>query len=754
MRWIEPAATCSPFPDLHPLIGQTLARRGVTTPEARRAFLDPEAYVPTPPGELPGLESAAGRIWEAVHRGEQICVWGDFDVDGQTATAILVETLRGLQANVLYHIPVRSTESHGIRVERLEEVIAAGARLILTCDTGISAFDAVARARAHGVDVIITDHHDLPPRLPAATAIVNPKLLPDAHPLVDLSGSGVAYKLAESLLAGQDSAILLDLTALGLVADLARLRGDSRYLVQQGLVTLRKTGRLGLKAMMDLAELAPANLNEEHIGFVFGPRLNALGRLGDANPAVELLTTANPERARLLAAQLENYNAQRQLLCSQVTQAAEAQLRANPDLLTTPVIVLGHPTWPGGVVGIVASRLVERYHKPAILFFTPPGEAARGSARSIQGLNITTAIAIQKDLLLTFGGHPMAAGLALDPQNLPEFRRRLGQTVEKMLAGIAAEPVLQIDGWVGLSEVTLDLARRIDTLAPFGPGNEKLVLAARDLRLESVTEIGRNHEHRKLTVVDGTANTQTVLWWDSSDQDLPEGHFDLAFSVRISDWRGARQAQMTFIACRRREGEVIEIQPPAIRVEDHRQAGDQLRILRSLSPETLVWSEGEQREAVGGLDRNSLGRSARLAIWTTPPGPEVLQAVLEKVRPQTVDLFRPAATVESQEGFLDRLVGLLKYVLHQRGGKTSYSELAAATAQRETLVRKAITWMVARGKIKVIEEDAGTLVLETGTVMQDPAGAAQLWMEIESLLAETEAYRAHFQRAEADSLIH
>jgi len=255
-----------------------------------------------------------------------------------------------------------------------------------------------------GVDMLITDHHDLPAALPQAFAITDPKLLPEGHPLSTLSGSGVAYKLAEELYARfgrpAEAARLLDLATLGLVADLAQLTGDARYLVQRGLEALRHTQRLGLQTIMELAELAPANLTEEHIGFVLGPRLNALGRLADANPAVELLTTTDPLRARVLATQLEGLNTQRQLLCNQVTRAAEAQLRLDPALLAQPVLVLSHPAWPGGVIGIVASRLVERYHKPAILFSAPAGQPARGSARSVAGLNITAAIGAQKELLL------------------------------------------------------------------------------------------------------------------------------------------------------------------------------------------------------------------------------------------------------------------------------------------------------------------------------------------------------------------
>lgn len=757
MRWIEapPAAPLSPDLDLHPLVGRLLARRGLTTPEAIRSFLDPAAYQPASPETLPGLPMAAERITDAIRRKEPIGVWGDFDVDGQTATTILVEALRALGADTAYYIPVRSTESHGISLPRLEQMIAQGIRLIVTCDTGISAHEAVSFAHAKGAEIIITDHHDLPPSIPHARAVVNPKMLPTAHPLATLSGAGVAYKLAEALLNDwpAEAEALLDLTALGIVADLAILTGDARYLVQRGLAVLRTTPRIGLQKMYELAEIVPASLNEEHIGFVLGPRLNALGRLGDANPAVELFTTRDPVRARVLAAQMENYNAQRQLLCNQVTQAAEAKLRANPALLTEPVIILDHPTWPGGVVGIVAGRLAERYHKPAIVLFAPPGELARGSARSIEGLNITAAIAEQQDLLLKFGGHPMAAGLAIEQEKLPEFRRRLNRTVLQMMKDVETEPSIQIEDWLTLPDIDLDLARHLETLAPFGPGNERPILASHNLTLRSAANIGRNQEHRRLVVEDEAGNTQTVLWWDSADLDLPQGTFDLAYTVRASQWQGEARVQLTLIAFRQTAEAPVEVRRRPIEVVDCRADADPHRRLASLPAGTLIWAEGADREQVQGLDRYELTPAPALAIWTPPPGPEVLGAAIEKVAPQTVYLFAPPGGDEATEAFMAHLAGLVKFALNQRGGRVNYAALAAATAQREVVVRKGLTWMVERGKVRVLGEEGKSLILAAGGEVNDPAGAAQLWVEIQSLLAETRAYREYFRKAPAESLL-
>jgi len=301
-RWLDPVLVDVPD-ELHqavgghPLVAETLTRRGTRSREAAQGFLDPVRYAPASPSALPDMESAVARVRSAIRQREPICVWGDFDVDGQTSTALLVSALRDLGANVGYHIPNRQSEGHGIDLAALARVIDAGAKLIVTCDTGISAHEAVDYANLRGVDVVITDHHNLPPTLPNAYAVVNPKRLPDDHPLRELPGVGVAYKLIEAL-NGDTQLVampdLLDLVALGIVADVAQQVGDTRYLLQRGLERLRKTERLGLRAMIELAEIDPARITEEHIGFSLAPRLNALGRLEGRQPCRRTADDARP----------------------------------------------------------------------------------------------------------------------------------------------------------------------------------------------------------------------------------------------------------------------------------------------------------------------------------------------------------------------------------------------------------------------------------------------------------------------------
>ena len=775
-HWIDPSSIEIPasFADMNlpPLIAGTLVRRGITSSEAAQVFLDPSSHPECSPYELPGMDAAVERILLAIHNNESICIWGDFDVDGQTSTALLMQTLTALGADVTYHIPIRAVSSHGVHLPELTGIIDRGAKLILTCDTGITAHEAVEYAKFRGVDFVITDHHDLGETLPDAVAIVNPKMQPDEHPLANLAGVGVAYKLGEALFVNWESGIgngdtssdsqittpesLLDLVALGLIADVALLKGDTRSLAQKGLQALRETKRLGLQTIMEMANVQPETVNEETIGFTFAPRLNAIGRLGDANPAVELLTTSDPVRARVLAAQLEGLNSQRRLLTSQVYRAAEAQLREDPSLLEQPAIVLGHPSWPGGVVGIVASRLKDRYNKPVILLNTAEGEPARGSARSIEGLHITEAIAAQKDLLLGFGGHPMAAGMSMEQENLPAFRKRLGVTIESMLGDVVyEEPSLQIDAWLPFDELTLDLADEIERLSPFGAGNPSLTFASRNVTLKAVRKIGKTGEHLRLNLEDEHGNTSSVLWWNGVDDELPEtgSKIDIAYSLRASTYRGERQLNLQFIDFRMVEEKVVEVKLKKIEVIDLRQTPKPIEELSTVYvlPSTVIFAEGADKKKVDGVDRFNLQPSDELAIYTTPPGPMELKVLLEQVKPQKIYLVAKIPSAEKTDEFLMRLAGMAKFVIAKKDGETKISELAAATAQRESTVQIGLEWLSAGGHVAIVGE-GDAVSLSAGSGEGNQYVQKELYVAVKGLLEETAAYREHVQKANPDSL--
>ena len=774
LHWIEPQPVTLPA-GYHaviggnPIVANRLHLNGYAQLEQAQAFLDPDRYQPASASELPDLDLAANRLRQAIAAKERICVWGDFDVDGQTSTTLLVEALRLLGAEVTYHIPVRAAESHGISIPVLKEWIDAGLDLLLTCDTGITAHEAIDYANSRGVQVIVTDHHQLGDSLPDALAVVNPQRLQPGHPLSGLPGVGVAYQLARRLfeLDGQPqtAARQLDLVALGIVADVAQQTGDTRYLLQRGLQALRQPQRLGLQSLYARAETNPAHLTEEHIGFIIAPRLNAIGRLSDANRIVEFLTTDDLGLARQEANFLEQLNNQRKLETSQVYQGALSILAQNPELLEFACLVLNNPAWPAGVIGIVASRLVDRFGKPAILLASPPGEPARGSARSIPGVNITAAIAAQHDLLSGYGGHPMAAGLSISPDpalgtmddQISVFRRRLSATIQAMTGGQLPEKSVTIDAYLRLSELTIDLVADLNRLAPFGPGNPPPVLACRNLTLANQSLMGHEAEHRLLTVKAEDGTVQRAVWWNGASEPLPDGPFDLAFTVRSSNFRGQEEVQVEWLDFHPLKPPAVEISPSRpIAILDHRRQSDGLAGLADLqktsSEALLIWAEGPIPSGLQASGRAQLQPAHSLVIASIPPGPQELQAALGLVQPERVILFGIDPGLDELQPFMRRLLGLVKHALNRLNGETSLEQLAIAMAHRIETLRAGLELACLLSPLEY-EISTGDRVHFQSLPARTTADTTQAQQKLQSRLDETRAYRSYYLRADARVLI-
>jgi single-stranded-DNA-specific exonuclease len=761
-KWIDPPElTISP--GLLALVGgstlaaRALAHRGIENLEIARAFLNPNHHTPSPPKELPDLPQAVERLLAARERGEQVCVWGDFDVDGQTATAVLVEVLRALGLEVTYYIPSRLREGHGVHKASLEEMLSRGVDLLLTCDTGIEAHDAVAQARERQVEIIVTDHHDLPEVLPPALAVVNPKRLSEAHPLRELPGVGVAYKLAEGLcqaLGRQgETERVLEMVALGIVTDLAYLSGDTRYLLQRGLERLRRTERLGLRELIQRSGLEQKGITEHHVGFWLGPRLNSLGRLGDANLGVEFLITDSLERARVLSVQVEGLNDQRRLLMDRTMREAEAQLEEAPSFLDYEALVLLGPEWHPGVLGLVASRLAEKHGKPTVVLSLGEAGFAQGSARSVPGVDIHAAILQQSALLERSGGHPMAAGLALREGNVPALRKGLSEAVSSLRDRSVDALALAIDAYLDLEAITPELADEIGVLAPFGPGNLPVQLASRNLRLGQVTPAGRNGEHRRVTVRNEGGNELETMWWRGAQEQLPGGDFDLAFQVKATDYRGERRLLVEWVDYRQVEAPAVK---PPLQIVDHRSEPEPVSRLRELlaaHADVQVWGEGRKGDEISVLNRNQLAQGRALVIWTAPPGPDVLQAALAAVDPREVYLFgRLVPQMDAPRSFLQQIEGVIKYSISKLEGSVDLPQAAAALGHRVAAVRLGVDYWAGRGALTVVEErDTYVLVREGGQAREGVRVAAA--EALRSVLNETAAYRRHFQGAPTGRLL-
>ncbi|MCB2180092.1 single-stranded-DNA-specific exonuclease RecJ [bacterium] len=733
------------------MIGSLLFRRGYSTVKKAREFLFPEEYHPTSAAEIPDLEKGVSLVSQAIREDKKIGVWGDFDVDGQTSTTLLVSAFEELGGNVIFHIPVRETESHGINIPNLQKMIGAGIDLLVTCDTGISAHKAVDYAREQGVSVVITDHHDLPETLPSADAVINPSMLDEEHPLFTLPGVGVAYKFVEHLFAvwgnGHDPKKYLDLVALGIVADVAALVGDARFLLQQGLRVLRTTERLGLKVLIEKAEISQKLINAEDIGFSLAPRLNALGRLGDANVIVEFLTTLDEGRVRLIAEQLEGYNRERKLLTRQVYDAALAQLKEDDDYKNNAVIVLKGPEWPAGVVGIVAGRIAEKFGKPAVMLSVGKDGICRGSARSVEGIDITAAISQCSDLLDGFGGHPMAAGMSMKLEQFPAFKRRLNRAVQAQIGGQLIEVENQFDVRIGLDGLTPLLLDEINLLAPFGHGNPPVLFAVENVRLVSRVDIGRTEEHQRLILEDEQDNQVTVMWWRGAGEPLPSRQFNLVFTIKANHFKGDEELQLEYVdswATSEVEGEpevAIELEVQDLRTAELKKVASSFVDKSDL----LFWGEGVRLSGYSLLPREQLHPAQELMVVTVPPTQKILKDVLGFVQPQKVMVLGLDPKVDQLTPFLKRLTGVCKYIVNAKEGVEKVSSLAGAMAHSLEAVKAGLQWLSAKGIFVIEFGDAGEVYLSSN---EDGVGVGSLTNSEETLkfyLEEAKAYRKFFK---------
>lgn len=741
-----------------PLVTETLYRRGLTSPDQALGFLDHEHYNPSSPSEIPGLEFAAKRVIDAIREQEQILIWGDFDVDGQTSTSLLVSSLANLGAKVSHYIPNRSLESHGISVPSLDLRIRKFApQLIITCDTGIDAIDAVHHANQAGIDVVITDHHQLPPVLPYAYAIVNPHTLSSDHPLSNLPGVGVAYKLIEYVYShfSEDPSFLLDLVALGIVADVAIQTGDTRYLLQKGLELLRSSPRLGLQEIYNNNDLKPSEVNEEHIGFLIGPRLNALGRLDDANSSVDFFTTNDPVQAAFLAKRLEDLNKTRQALTEEIFQDAENMISAYPELVEEyPVLVLqGSHKWNPGVIGIVASRLVERYQKPVIML-SQEGEQARGSARSIPDVPISKLISASEDYLNSHGGHPMAAGMSLPLVNVSQFRRSLAENYHIIVGDVNPEVSIKIDSEIPFQQINESFINDFHRLAPFGSGNPKLIFATRGVFTDSgqVKTIGRTGAHRKLRFTDPNEDNQEFLWWNSKDLPIPAMPLDIAYSLAINTYRNQIQIQATLLHLRQSPEAPVYI--PAqieVKITDLRGKDDPIIELAPTLPssDTIIWAENNLPEEMPSVPRSELSHGDTLIIWTSPANQFMLNQIIKEVSPTQIILVGIDPDIKTLDDFIQSLLGLLKH-LDRTKKPYNLSRFAEILALPEDIIEIGIDWVHHHGDLDLAQ-------INEGLVNSGPNHNLPGFSDIDALLKyrlrEILAYRTYFQNAHIRAIL-
>ena len=556
-RWIFPAAADAGLVNslaaeigVSQLVARLLLTRGVALPADARRFLSPSLADLHDPYLLPDMDRAVDRLESALRRGQRIMVYGDYDVDGITATALLIRGLARAGADAEWYLPNRSREGYGISAAGVDEAARRGVGLIVSVDCGITAHAEIAYAAGRGIDCIVTDHHETKDSLPPAAAVVDPKRTDSAYPYQELAGVGVAYKMLQALYRRRDIPQPelereLDLVALGTIADIVPLTGENRILAKFGLEVLRASAKPGVRALLEVTGLLGRTLDSGHIVFILAPRINAAGRMGDAGTALRLLLTGDPAEAAEIARALDGENKRRKEVDDQILEQASALVADTVDLERDKVIVLSSNTWHQGVIGIVASRLVEQFYRPTVMIAVD-GDRGRGSARSIANFHLHEALKECQDLLLGFGGHKFAAGLTIDAGSIPAFRDKLNQVAGRTLSAEDFVPCQPLDAEVDLDALDAGTAREFARFAPFGPGNRHPVLAALRSRVVGTPYIvGRNHlkfkvKHRQ-RIFDTIGFSLGGLLPDIEDQDA---RVDLAFVLEENEWQGRRKLQL------------------------------------------------------------------------------------------------------------------------------------------------------------------------------------------------------------------
>ncbi|HHW97878.1 MAG TPA: single-stranded-DNA-specific exonuclease RecJ [Oligoflexales bacterium] len=560
-RWVQAevdlslAQTIAQAIEIPELIAKLLILRGINTPDEALDFIEPKLANLNDPAKFMDMDTATARIVKAVQKKQLICVFGDYDADGLTATTILADFLEASGADVTTFIPDRMTEGYGLQPDRVRSLAQLGIKLIITVDCGIRAHEAVQVASELGVDVIIVDHHVPDPTLPAAVAIVDPHRADCSFPFADLCAAGLAFYLIGSLrrefyrlgiINDVDLRPFLDLVAVGTIADMVPLNSDNRVFAVHGLRRLNQDTRPGLAALKAVAGIAAKNIDARAVAFSLAPRLNATGRLGDPKAALDLLRAKDVLQARTHAEILQKDNDERRIIAQKVTDEAMAHVYAEGKNLKRIIIAVGQG-WHQGVIGIAAAKLVNAFNKPSIVIGLEDG-IGKGSCRSVKGFDIGQAIKSAEPFLVRFGGHPMAAGLTVEEAQIPNLINYLEELAEATIDSDIIAPSIDVDAWLNLKEVTPELFRHIERLQPFGMGNPEPVLAVSKVTVTNARIVGKGKRHVQIEVCDGDTRVKGI-WFDQAHLAPTIGDLvDVAFNISLDDRLG--EAKMKIIDVR------------------------------------------------------------------------------------------------------------------------------------------------------------------------------------------------------------
>ncbi len=564
-RWIYPVTnrdlqeSLKTNLNISSLLAQVLVNRGHTDISSAKDFLSPELNGLNDPMDLHGMREAADRINTAICKGEKIVIYGDYDVDGISGTALMIKCLDIAYANTSYYIPSRLDEGYGLNSEAIEKFANEGINVIITIDCGITSCAEAETAKKYGIDLIITDHHEPGEKIPDAFAIINPKLQSEHYQLHLLSGVGLSFKLAWAIaktfssgkrVSSEFKDFLLSATglaALGTIADVVPLHGENRIIAKFGLKAIQHTEDPGMRALLKLAKLENEVLETNHVGFRFGPRLNACGRIGKANIVVELLTTKSDKRANEIALFIDDENKRRQEMQKDILDLARKKIDTEIDLKNHPAIILADEGWHPGIVGIVASKLSEEYFRPTIMFGCTNG-IAHGSARSIPSFHILNALEICRTMLISLGGHSQAAGLKINKDCIEDFKVSFNKAASELLCDKDLTPTLQIDAEIPLSVLSKPLVKEINKLAPYGEGNPPPCFASTNLKVAGKPRrVGQGGQHLSFIVRQGDVSFKAIAFGSGNKLELLQQNREncsIAYAPKVNTWMNNEKLEL------------------------------------------------------------------------------------------------------------------------------------------------------------------------------------------------------------------
>lgn len=758
--------------DKKSLIDRLLEVRGIVNEDAKYEFLHPLEITLTHPNAFCDMQKAVERVVQAIDNRENILIYGDFDADGVTSTSVLMKTFSYLGGKVEYYIPDRDTEGHGLNKKTLVKLLSKNnPKLVITVDNGISSVDEVKFINSFGRDVIITDHHEAPEEQPPAYAIINPKAMNSLDEkltarqieyLTSLAGVGVAFKLAQGVLEHYNkleySYELLPFVAVGTVADLVPLIGENRFFVLKGLEAITAGKHYGLKRMLDIAGINyEKGLTAEQVAFTIAPRINASGRLDTVDAAVKLMISDNKQEIEMALISLENFNKIRQEMCSKIFEEADAKWQATGK--KDNAIVLYGNDWHVGIVGIVASKFVEKYYKPTfIMNYSEENKLFRCSARGVKELNLYEILTNISEYFEGFGGHKLAAGFSFSEEkaSFETVKKALNQTVDEMLNGQKLTPSLDIDLELTLEDVDISLVEEISKLEPFGASNPTPSFVLKDLILKQKKLMGPTKEHLKL-IIDTPQGTKDCVWWSKGDLPLIAGDkFDIAFAPQLNTYNGVTNIQLVI---KDMHSEALkEEEQTGVKVYDHRKKTDIYRQVDDYikTTKTGVSVFVEDRRIAESLkpyeyitksivNRNTAHKNDALMFFDYPCSEEVYEKLKMTVCASALHYMNYQNLKSDETGILKNFASMIRYACNNQNGLFALSRAAAALGITEEVVETLLDMYSDAGMIKINKRDEAAYQIEMFDVVSlDKLTGSVKYEEFIELLHTVNEYKNSF----------